>query len=210
MNTLMANVDCVYKITKEFSSQPDIKKNGKPRKRYYADFTGRKFGYLEVIKRSGSKGTNALWECYCHACGKTKYTITNQLRKYTKSCGCQRTKREWTSPYWKGVGEISRMIITGYKNNAKRRKIYYDIPDEYLWDIFIKQERKCALSGLDLNFGRSSRVNITASLDRIDSSLPYIVGNVQWVHKHINAMKLNHKEEYFILLCKTVVDYNLK
>jgi hypothetical protein len=62
---------------------------------------------------------------------------------------------------------------------------------------------------MPINFGcRRRGDDVTASLDRIDSFKPYTDDNIQWVHKHINAMKLNHSEEYFIELCKIVANYN--
>ena len=73
-----------------------------------------------------------------------------------------------------------------------------------MWTIFLEQDRKCALSGLPISFGRQCRDNPTASMDRIDSRGPYVVGNVQWVHKHINMMKLDHDQDYFITLCSLV------
>lgn len=46
----------------------------------------------------------------------------------------------------------------------------------------------------------------TASLDRIDSSKPYIIDNIQWVHKDINFMKRTYSHDYFIKLCKLVAN----
>lgn len=47
-----------------------------------------------------------------------------------------------------------------------------------------------------------------ASLDRIDSSLGYIEGNVQWVLREINFMKGNLDEEYFKNICIAIGKYN--
>ena len=44
----------------------------------------------------------------------------------------------------------------------------------------------------------------TASLDRIDSSKGYVIGNVQWVHKDINIMKNKFDNQYFIDMCKKI------
>ena len=39
----------------------------------------------------------------------------------------------------------------------------------------------------------------------------YEPGNVQWVHKHVNKMKLDHPEATFVELCRAVVrHYNSK
>lgn len=49
-----------------------------------------------------------------------------------------------------------------------------------------------------------SKTLITASLDRIDSSKGYVIGNVQWVHKTINTMKMDLANSEFIKLCQMV------
>ena len=49
---------------------------------------------------------------------------------------------------------------------------------------------------------------MTASLDRIDSSKGYIKGNVQWVHKEFNKMKLDLLDKEFIDICKLVHKYH--
>lgn len=75
--------------------------------------------------------------------------------------------------------------------------------------MFLEQEGKCALTGDKLYF-KSSRLDRidskeqTASLDRIDSSKGYIEGNVQWVHKKINLIKMDLSQEEFIEMCKKV------
>ena len=46
-----------------------------------------------------------------------------------------------------------------------------------------------------------------ASLDRIDSSLGYIEGNVQWVERKVNIIKRELKQEEFIKLCQDIVNH---
>ena len=57
------------------------------------------------------------------------------------------------------------------------------------------------------NKGRMENVQ-TASLDRIDSTKSYNVGNVQWVHKDINFMKGSLSENKFIEYCNLIVKNN--
>lgn len=109
-------------------------------------------------------------------------------------------------PGWKGIGEISLTQLNNIKNNASTRKIPFDLSGEYLWNLYLSQNRKCALSGLEIGFIACRKGN--ASLDRIDSSKPYIEGNVQWVHTNINYAKQSLSNEDFIALCKNVVDWN--
>lgn len=167
--------------------------------------SGDRYGYLELIEPLGSDGKHIAWLVKCHGCGKTYKKNSIQLRnKRTQSCGCAVKRRNNESPHWRGVGEISSTYVSHYRTNAKKRGIDFLVTPEYLWKLFLLQDRKCALSSLPIEFGRMGRDNTTASLDRIDSDKPYQIGNVQWVHKHVNAMKLDHKQDYFINLCKLI------
>lgn len=85
---------------------------------------------------------------------------------------------------------------------------------KYLWELFLKQDRKCALSGVPLSFEGKTMENRyastskkTASLDRIDSTKGYIKGNVQWVHKIVNLMKQTTNQDEFIEWCRKVAEH---
>lgn len=96
------------------------------------------------------------------------------------------------------------------KYNAKKRNIEFTVSVEYLNELFNRQKEKCALSGLGLVFSNkaSGIFETTASLDRINSNRGYVKGNVQWVHKHVNFMKHELEQKYFIKLCKMIVENN--
>lgn len=166
---------------------------------------GDRYGFLELLEPLPSDGKHIGWIVKCHGCGKIYQKGSIQLRdNRAQSCGCMVKRQGNKSPHWRGVGEISSAYISHYRINAKRRGIDFLVTPEYLWKLFLLQDRKCALTNLSIEFGRRGRDNCTASLDRIDSNKPYQIGNVQWVHKHINAMKLNHDQDYFKYLCKLV------
>ncbi len=172
------------------------------------------FGRLTVIEQTGQRGANGgvRWLCQCE-CGKTTIAASGDLIKNSVlSCGCylsemNGSKRWWN---WNGVGEISGSLFNQYYQRAKRDSIEFCITKDYLWDIFLNQNRKCKFSGIELTFPSRDRKKhlATASLDRIDSSKGYIEGNVQWVHKHINFMKLQMPDDLFIEWCAIITDYN--
>lgn len=91
-------------------------------------------------------------------------------------------------------------------NRAKHRGQEFTVSIEGAWQQFIKQDRKCLFSGIDLIFtsGKINKSQQTASLDRIDSSKGYTIDNICWVHKEINKMKLDHSVEHFIEMCDMV------
>lgn len=112
---------------------------------------------------------------------------------------------------WCGHELISKSYFSRIKRGAKDRNIKYseDITIEYLWQLFIFQDKKCAITGIDLNFNTNlpgEKSNQNASLDRIDSSKGYEDGNVQWVDRQINLMKRDMSQEDFIELCHKIAE----
>ena len=134
----------------------------------------------------------------------------------SKSCGGCSIRSQYNHHQWKGFGEISSSFWTSIKrgaagNKGRRTIMPFEITIEYAWEICLKQNKKCILTGLDLVFafrnqryGRDKSNIHTASLDRIDSSKGYIENNVQWVHKDINMMKRTYDQEYYIKMFKLV------
>ena len=113
------------------------------------------------------------------------------------------TKKGPESPYWKGHGEIAAKYWFNVTKHALGRQLEMDVSMEYAWDLFLHQDRKCALTGVELKFGVNGEQ--TASLDRIDSAEGYTPANIQWVHKDINFMKRKMSTEGFISWCRAVV-----
>ncbi len=175
---------------------------------------GQKFGKLTVLlEHSKTRNGHERYTCQCE-CGNTCNILKTHLRQgNTKSCGCDRPIGK--SHYqWKGIGEISgdfwhNHIVRSANGTKTRRIIELTITKEYVWDLFLKQNKKCALSGIELKFpSKSKDKSYTASLDRIDSSKGYNEDNVQWVHKDINFMKNKFNNEYFINMCKLISQNN--
>jgi hypothetical protein len=175
--------------------------------KYGDDFVGLFFSSWYVLEQGKRKGT---WHCQCR-CGTTKDVFeTHLVRGTSKSCGCQ-IRRGKECSFFTGYEEISGSYWKGILRNAKgeraresRKKLKLNITLEYIWRLFLEQDRKCNLSGLLIEFG----INQTASLDRIDNSKGYIEGNVQWIHKDINRMKNVFSQDYFIDTCKKIANHN--
>lgn len=170
------------------------------------DLKGKKFGKLEVKEFAGSKNKYRYWLCECE-CGIIKEIRRDHLTKgYTKSCGCSWRLSRKNHNNWQGYEDISLDFFNTIKRGATIRNIEFNITIEYLWDLLIQQNKKCKLSGLHLEFSeiRKDKSNQTASIDRIDSKIGYIEGNVQWVHKQINIMKNKISDEKFIWFCEQV------
>jgi len=204
----------INRIVKDYVEEYGLKKPDRATLPCRSRVVGLRFGDLEVLKmyHSGEKRTPWKAVCKCHSCGKEDFMILPRyLRsRKNKTCGCKswERKKKGANSYYTGYKEITGTLWHRIKKKAKLAKLPFDITLPYVWNLYIKQEKKCALSGLEIAFGESNYDEITASLDRIDSSLGYVMGNVQWVHKYINKMKLNHDQKKFVDLCRKVVEYN--
>lgn len=183
-----------------------------------SDLIGRQFGTLivkEFVKvetytyGQGRKRLDYTYRCDC-TCGRTGIEAlrVHLLTGHKKSCGCQWKPLGGKNWRWTGYQEISGGLWSKIRFNARSRKLTFDITIEDIWQKFLEQERRCALTGLELVFSRSVEEEIngvrTASLDRIDSSKGYTRDNIQWVHKDINQMKMDLPLERFVELCRAV------
>lgn len=178
-----------------------ISRRGGPRQ---ASFVGKTFGFLTVVDQDSGRIT-----CLCKCGTVESRSIYDLKRKGTRMCKVCRSDHI-SNLNWKGYEEISGDVWGRIVAGAKRRNLDLKITINDAWNLFIKQNKRCALSGLPIDFARDRRKDeITASLDRIDSSKGYIEGNVQWVHKDINRMKLDTEVNEFIKLCRMVTANSL-
>lgn len=174
------------------------------------DLSGKRFGLLRVVSRAHNKKSWTMWNCQCD-CGRDIVAYsTHLLRGNTKSCGCKQSAAGAEHVQWEGYGEISGQRWAEIQRRSlslrsSRLNHTFSITIEYAWELFLLQNRKCALTGQTLTFSKTNADrSATASLDRIDSSKGYEPGNVQWVHKDVNRMKNVFPQDYFIATCQLV------
>lgn len=180
---------------------------------------GKSFGELLVIEpgpdssRAGKGYTT--WVCLCAGCDSLTTIRTCELpkRDCCPTCCMSRSaaKRRRDCGDLTGTiyGLLRRLATTGHR---KKRGIVFDVSQEYLWSLFTDQGCRCAMTGLPISMGcRSTRsvhgisyLGRTASLDRIDSSVGYVPGNVRWVHKVVNVMRSDMTDEEFVNWCRLV------
>lgn len=168
------------------------------------DLIGKRFSKLVVLQQYGGDNYGHIrWQCRCD-CGNFTYQTTDHLTRKKNpvmSCGCNRKRKAEDNPSWKGYKGISgSWWVQHVKKSARAYRIKkVSITIEQAWELFEKQKGICALSGIEISFKKK-----TASLDRIDSSKDYELGNIQWVHKHVNLMKNKLDQDYFIDLCRKI------
>lgn len=171
---------------------------------------GNKYGKLRVERFCyKDEKYNLFYECSCE-CGNVKIIDGHSLRRNKSlSCGCSRLDLGEKNSCWKGCGDISGSLFCAYRHSASKRNLQFDITIKQIWELFLKQNRKCILTNLPIYFPINRKsYNGTASLDRIDSSKGYTISNVQWVHKQVNEMKMDQDEKNFIEFCHLIAKKN--
>lgn len=172
-----------------------------------ADLSGKIFGKLKVISKSNKRDHGKIyWNCQCD-CGNTTILSTSDIvLSKILSCGCLLKRKGKNNPKFLGHESITGKFISDIRTSAKKRKIDFDnnINAEYLWDLYLRQNKKCALSGIDIDFYN----NKNASVDRIDSLKGYTKENIQLVDKIVNNIKMDLDQDVFIRICGMVYERN--
>lgn len=164
----------------------------------FKDLKNKKFGKLLVIERFGyDKVYRITWRCKCE-CGKESILQSTALiSSNTKSCGKCNQYEGFKGRFWSTI-----------KSQATKRNIEFTITQDEAWNLWLKQDGKCALSGVNLILPLSCKTKYTASLDRKDYLKSYTIDNVQWVHKIVNVLKNILQDDIFISLAHDIVKYH--
>lgn len=89
------------------------------------DYTGQKFGYLEVLERDMAycgKGVPTHWFCKCHKCGNIKSIPSQSLKMGVISCGCAKSRGEYK--IMQLLSQYSINFITEFKFEDHRNRRY--------------------------------------------------------------------------------------
>jgi hypothetical protein len=123
------------------------------------------------------------------------------------------------NPGYQGSGKNSkypkeeRMLISAIRarlnvcmNNQRKRGKQFetDVTDDYLYDLFQKQNGLCKYSGIPLKI--QTKHLATLSLDKIVPEKGYMKGNVQWVCWAVNRAKGELDEKEFIQMCRMIAE----
>ena len=167
------------------------------------DITNKQYGNLIALNYSYTNKVE-YWDFKCLLCENITTTRKPDVtRGKIKSCGCRKNIGE-NNGNWFGYKSINGRTIGHYKKIAKKRNIEFSLTIEDLWDTYIVQNKRCPYTNQILTLSpknKKTRTPSNASLDRIDSDLGYIIGNIQWVLKEINIMKNTMSHDNLIRTC---------
>lgn len=111
----------------------------------------------------------------------------------------------------RGSKDLNRLLYErfhGLKDRARKKDIQCNIDLQYLHELWNTQKGLCALSGIPMTYYfDSGRVPTNVSVDRINSNLGYIKGNLQLVCMAVNQMKSDLTIEQLKYFCKSILEY---
>jgi len=153
---------------------------------------------------------NDLIKKYNIGSDKVKFLLerNNIEREIGKGSG---TKKAWSRGIRKprncnkgGTKDIHNALFNRWKANAKSRSYPFEISIEYLQELLENQNFKCAYTNMDMLCPKTynEKREMTSSpylisLDRIDSELGYVEGNVHFVCVWTNKAKGAYSHETF-------------
>jgi hypothetical protein len=153
-----------------------------------------------------------------------RHASYQQYHSYCKICNAEKA-RAYRKAYsekhgrgYQGTGKLKKVppedrklmsLIRGRITEAKGRANKYnqaipDIDEDYLYELMHSQDRKCAATGCA--FVIEKKHPLCPSLDKIEPSLGYVKGNVQWLSWAANRAKGDLTNFDFIEMCRRVVE----
>lgn len=169
-------------------------------------YIGKKFNKWTVFENVTTTGRHPKVLARCD-CGRTSVVNReNVISGRTKGCRLCSGRKGSANPRWSGYGEIPANFFYIAKKGAFVREIDFNLTIEDVDRIWKEQRGICALTGIKLVMA-SRKNGLTASLDRKNSSGAYSADNVQFVHKHVNLMKNHLDQDYFLEMCRAIVEH---
>jgi hypothetical protein len=161
--------------------------------------------------------TEGLWTC--STCNKTLPLTKDNFHKRTDSetgfqHRCKTCLKKDPNRYNRLIkkDDIAYYIkdrFYGAKHRAAKKNIPFNLTMQYLEDLWKKQGGICAISKIEMNHTiLEGKLDTNASIDKINPSLGYIEGNVQFVCNRVNMMKSDMPVENLIYFCKLIIDNN--
>jgi hypothetical protein len=187
----------------------------------FIDLTNQRFGRLTVLEcKTKLSNSDSIWLCECD-CGKKKRVKGGALKHVVRSCGCLKREPKKTSKsirleqkqtrVHRSTTDINTLELRARwsrkKAHSKKRNIKWDLSYEEWLRI---SSEDCIFCGQPPQ-SRSSRQTYNGppiycgSIDRIDWTKGYTIGNVQPACDLCNVMKSTLSNSEFIEQCKKIV-----
>lgn len=176
---------------------------------------GYRSGRLVVKSLAGrTEDGKILWNCDCD-CGGSKVVRGQSLVRSTlptRSCGCiARELRRVQHGARRSAREVVEdRAVCRYIESANGRGIEFSISKKEALDLLLSNCHYCgAEPSMERGKSKNGEVILMNGIDRLDSSIGYVPGNVVACCKKDNFSKLNQLPEEYEDQCRRVVAHGL-
>ena len=176
--------------------------------RLATDLTGRVFDRVTVLKVTDerSKDNKLLWECICECGTVFKANGHNLVGKHIHSCGCMHRESakkngiKGTEVVTLPFGESAfNKHYSQYKRDAEKINRVFVITKEQFRSIVNQNCYYCGSEPRPLRkSGRGNGTCVVNGIDRVDSSLGYILSNCVPCCTRCNRSKRDFTQEDFL------------
>lgn len=156
----------------------------------------------------------------CHICGEYKdidqfsFAGSNKyIIRQNRDCRCnqcktrQRKKVESEYSAQEKLMSVLQKRWLGAKDRAQKKNIPFTITKEDLYNLWISQEGKCAISNLQMTYElNEGRIYTNISIDQIQPQLGYTKDNIQLVCMAVNQLKSDFSMQEVLTVCNAVVN----
>lgn len=157
----------------------------------------------------------------CNKCGEAKHIGSFNRNPGCKSDGLRGTCKECekTRSWYGGdpqvmydyertlKGRLNRLVISS-KNSANKKGLDFNLTYGFIRELWEAQGGKCLKTGIQLTLDVGSVPNRNPhgpSIDRVDSNLGYVIGNVQLVCIHYNLAKNVYTDAQLLQLAEGIL-----
>ncbi len=119
----------------------------------------------------------------------------------------QNIKRKFNN---RGKQDLDRILLErwhGLKDRYKKLGFSVDFKSDYLKELWVEQKGLCNISKIPMTYiMNKGRTYTNISVDRINSNIGYIKGNIQLVCMAVNQMKSDLKIDELVYICKEIIN----
>lgn len=178
------------------------------------DITNSRFGRLiALFPTEERKNTSVLWFCKCECGNVCKKRATGLIKGRIRSCGClEKENRIYISkmaPNKKPLGEASfNALLIRYKQSAKKRNLSFSLTAKDFRKLTSSICTYCGREPAAIKIdGRRNGQYSYNGIDRIDSSVGYILENCTSCCSVCNYAKRDMSQKEFLTWINQVHEY---
>lgn len=132
----------------------------------------------------------------CKNCNEVRdvddFLWIDSVKKNHRQTHCKHCMYDQTNKRLNGLESFLKLKVSSLKCTANKNHLLFDLSWIYLSTLLEQQKRKCFYTDVDLVWGRGHKQTdsrFRATVDKIEPSKGYVIGNVVWCSRRANIIK---------------------